>query len=142
MKIKQKYLWLFPVVLILIGILLGLYSESYHKNIKKHPKMFCYDDFRGHNYITSTIYIETINLRRKYISYYEQLMKGNEPYLDNDIPLNGLPIYVPVYVLGFSEDSLLAEVVSYYDRGRFGGNYTRCWVFSKTLHKTPPEQTK
>ena len=54
-----------------------------------------------------------------------------------------MPQYNPVYVLGYTKDSLLAEVVSYYDRGAyFGGSYTQGWVYANALHKKPFEKEK
>ena len=54
-----------------------------------------------------------------------------------------MPQFTPVYVMGYTSDSLLADVVSYYDRGaRHGGSYTRGWVYAETLHINPPKKLK
>jgi len=98
--------------------------------------MYCYEYFRGTNKPVSVLIIEDLDLKKQYLKYYRELEMGKEPYLHNDIPLKGIPQYTPVYVLEYTEDSLLAKVVSYYDRGaKFGGSFTKGWVYAKTLHK-------
>jgi len=65
--------------------------------------------------------------------------KGENPIFN--FPLKTLPQCEPVYVIGFSKDSLLAKVVSYYDYGAMrGGNFTKGWVYAKCLHKEPPRK--
>lgn len=134
---------------ILIGIALflalffsvgGHFINKFHNDaVKSKPQMYCYENFRGLDEPVSVLIIEDFELRSHYLKYYRELEKGEEPYLHNKIPLKGLPQYSPIYVLEYSEDSLLAKVVSYYNRGsKFGGSYTEGWVYSKTLHKNPP----
>ncbi|TXK74417.1 hypothetical protein [Mesonia sp. K4-1] len=135
----------------LIGILLisaisfvvgsHIYNKKFHENVKKQPKMYCYDYFRGKDYPVSVLIIEDLDLKQKYLHYYEQLKSGKEPYLPDGIPLKGMPQYHPVYVMEFTKDSLLANVVSYYDRGNLlGGSYTRGWILSECLHEEPPKK--
>lgn len=101
--------------------------------------MYCYEYFRGAGKPISVLFIEDLDLKTPYLKYYEELKRGKEPYLPNEISLQGMPQYTPVYVMGYSKDSLLADVVSYYDRGaKFGGSYTRGWVLVECLHKEPP----
>ncbi|WP_417602434.1 hypothetical protein [Owenweeksia hongkongensis] len=132
--------------LIIIGVLsvlfftVGAYfiNKHWHIYVKEQPKMYVYDIFRGTSKSVSVIIIEDKELKEPYLEYYNSLQNGIEPILDDRIPLKGLPQYDPVYVLGYTNDSLLAEIVSYYDRGaRFGGSYLQGWVYSKTLHKEP-----
>jgi len=135
------------IILLIVGIFIILFfsvgshfiNKYYHKNVKDHPKMYCYEYFRGTDKPVSVLIIEDLKLKEHYLQYYQELEAGTEPYLHNDIPLKGMQQYSPVYVMGYTEDGLLAEVVSYYDRGvRLGGSYTRGWVYAKTLHKNPP----
>jgi hypothetical protein len=85
--------------------------------------------------------IENLKYKEVYSGYYSGLEKGKKQYIE--FPVKTLPTTVPVYVLEYTEDSLLAEVVSYYDRGaKFGGSYLRGWVYAKTLHKDPPPSKK
>lgn len=133
-------------IIILLGVLLGFFfsvggyfiNKHWHKYVKNQPKMFVYETFRGESKPVSVLIIEDLKLKKSYLNYYKQLENGIEPILDNKIPLKGMPQYSPVYVLEYTEDSLLVEIVSYHDRGAyFGGNYTKGWVYAKTLHKKP-----
>lgn len=134
-------------VIIIIAIVVGLgflvgghfFNKWYHRHVKSHPQMYCYEFFRGKTKPVSVLIIENLDLSEPYLKYYQELETGKEPYLANEIPLKGLPQYDPVYVMGYSSDSLLADVVSYYDRGAyFGGSYLRGWVYAKCLHPAPP----
>lgn len=118
-------------------------NKYYNEDVKSHPQMYCYEYFRGTNKSVSVLIIEDLDLKAQYLKYYQELELGKEPYLDNDIPLKGMPQSSPVYVIDYTEDSLLAKVVSYYDRGAyFGGSFTKGWVYAKTLHKDPPPMEK
>jgi hypothetical protein len=139
---KKRAIILIAIFLCLFFLIGGhFYNKWYHNNIKSHPQMYCYEYFRGTNKPVSVLLIENLKLKKPYLEYYSQLEKGKEPYLDNCIPLKGLPQCDPVYVIGYTKDSLLAKVVSYYDYGPFrGGNFTRGWVYAKCLHKEPPQK--
>ncbi|MFA7444863.1 MAG: hypothetical protein WCY89_02870 [Flavobacteriaceae bacterium] len=141
MRIKKITLTI--VVIIGLGFLFGghFYNKWYHKNVKSHPTRYCYEYFRGTEESVSVLIIQNLNLKEPYLEYYRELESGKEPYLHNDIPLKGLPQSYPVYVVGYTKDSLLAEVVSYYDYGaRMGGSFTKGWVYAKCLHKEPPQK--
>lgn len=136
-------------ILIVAGVLLALFftigghfiNKYWHKHVKEQPQMYVYDIFRGDSKPVSVLIIEDLDLKEPYLKYYRELESGIEPILDNSIPLKGMPQYDPVYVLEYTEDSTLAEVVSYYDRGaRLGGSYTQGWVYVKTLHEKPFEK--
>lgn len=133
---------LFIIILILCFVfVIGcyLFNEWYHTNIKSHKTMYCYEYFRGENKTVSVLIIKNLRLKEPYLRYYKELENGIEPYLDNNIPIKTLPQYEPVYVIEYTQDSLLAKVVSYYDYGPYrGGSFTKGWVYSKCLHKEPP----
>jgi uncharacterized protein YneF (UPF0154 family) len=127
------------VVLMVCGLLFvsGSYflNKYYHKDIKSNPQMYAYQTYWGPP--NPVLLIEDLDFKDSLILYYKKVEKGENPYFN--FPLKTLPITYPVYVLGYTEDNLLAEVVSYYDRGkRTGGSYLRGYVYSKTLHKDPP----
>lgn len=134
-------------ILIIAGIIFVLFftvgahfiNKYYHQKVKSNPKMYCYEYFRGTEKPVSVLFIEDLDLKDSYLKYYRELKRGKEPYLPNQMSLKGMPQYDPVYLIGYSKDSLLAEVVSYYDRGaRFGGSYAKGWVLTECLHKQPP----
>ena len=117
-------------------------NKYYNEYVKRQPQMYCYEYFRGTIKPVSVLILESLNRKDEYIDYYQKVEKGEKSYL-NDFPIKGMPQYSPVYVLEYTEDSLLAKVVSYYDRGaKFGGSFTKGWVYAKTLHKDPPPPRK
>lgn len=111
--------------------------------MKNQPQKFVYETFRGTSQPVSVLIIEDLHLKEPYLEYYQAVEAGIKTTLDRRIPIKGMPQYDPVYVLGYTQDSLLAEVVSYYDRGAyFGGSYTQGWVYAKALHEKPFEKQK
>lgn len=140
---KKVSISIITLLVLVISFVIGahIYNKKFHENVKKQPKMFCYDYFRGKDHPVSVLIIEDLGLKNKYLDYYEQLKNGKEPYLPDGIPLKGMPQYHPVYVMKYTEDSLLANVISYYDRGNLlGGSYTRGWVLSECLNEEPPKK--
>ena len=114
-------------------------NKHYNEDVKKHPQMYCYEYFRGTDEPISVLILEDLNRKNEYINYYQKIEKGEKAYLNNNFPIKGMPQYSTVYVLEYTKDSLLAKVVSYYDRGaKFGGSFTKGWIYAKTLHKEPP----
>ncbi|HKC67412.1 MAG TPA: hypothetical protein VKG26_04230 [Bacteroidia bacterium] len=112
------------------------YTKNYHAKIKNSPKMYAYQTYWGP--ANAVLIIENLKYKNALISYYDSIEKNPSLNPIIELPLKTLPTSEPVYVVGYSKDSLLAEIVSYYDRGaHFGGDYLRGWVYVKTLHKTP-----
>ena len=140
---KQKIFLISLGILFILFFSVGGYfiNKYHHKNVKSKPKMYCYEYFRGSENPVSVLIIENLDYKKSYLKYYQELKKGKEPYLPNELPLKGMPQYSPVYVMEYTKDSLLANVVSYYDRGTwFGGSYTRGWIFAECLHKKHPKK--
>lgn len=130
---------------IIVGLIIGaiifivgsyFYSSNFHKNIRNHKQMFCYETFRGSS--NSAFVIENLLFKDSLVKYYKDVEKGENPIFN--FPLKTLPTDNPVFVINYiDKDSLIVEVVSYYDRGiKFGGDYLRGYVYGKTLHKSPP----
>ena len=144
MNKKTKNILIIGVLFVIFFTIGGhLINKYYNEYVKNHTKMYCYEYFRGTEKPVSVLIIEDLSLKEQYLKYYQELELGKEPYLPNEIPLKGLPQYYPVYVIGYTKDSLLAKIVSYYDRGvRLGGSFTKGWVYTKTLHKDPPQNKK
>lgn len=139
MKWNNKY-WLLIIGGVVFFFTADWYAGYYHESIKKHPQMYCYDMSRG---VPNLVYIIGKAKKDALVEYYRTIEKDPKatPYIT--FGLKGLPAGDLVYVMGYTADSLLVEVVSYYDRGaHFGGSYTRGWVYYKTLHKEPPPPRK
>jgi hypothetical protein len=127
------------IIVFVIGTLIvfkygELSSKEYESAIKSHPKMYAYQTYWGPP--NSVFIIVDLKYKDQLVKYYDRASNGENPIFN--FPLKTLPQHDPVYVIGYTSDSLLAEVVSYYDRGRpFGGNYLRGYVYAKTLHDKP-----
>lgn len=128
----------------MIAVGLGLFfliggyiiNNNYHRKVRSSPQMYVYHTFWGP--VNPAMIIENRKYKKELIDYYKQVEKGENPTFN--FPLKTLPQYEPVYVMEFTEDSLLAKVISYYDYGTFrGGSFTKGWVYSKCLHNNPPE---
>lgn len=128
-------------IVISIGIffVFGSYyfSKFYRNNVLSKPIYYCYDSFG--KVINSALVIEDLRYKDSLIKYYNQAEKGINPIFN--FPLKTLPQFEPVYLLEFSDDSTIAYVVSFYDRGSAnGGSFNKYYVDSRTLHKNPVER--
>ncbi len=139
--LKKILITLTILILISLGVGGHFYNKYWHEMVRSQPQKYAYDVIRGNDTPVSVLIIEDIDLKEPYLNYYYKLESGVEPFLDDRIPLKGLPQYDPVYVINYTKDSLLAEVVSYYNRGAYlGGSYTQGWVYTKNLHEKPFEK--
>ncbi len=140
MNVFEKKPLLLNVVLVsgfLLVIIVCYYcTVAYQEKIKAHPKMYCYDTFKGP--ANSTLYITSLRDTADYLRYYREWQAGKIPVVN--FPLNGLPTDVPVYVQRYiGKNASLAEVVSYDDNPSKSRHYfLKCYVYSLTLHIKPP----
>lgn len=90
--------------------------------------MLCYETLSGPR--NPVLVIDNLKQRKEYEAYYncERQRKG-ECYIS--FPLQTLPVNDTVFVMGYSKDSVLADVVSYSGMN----DYRRVWVLSEFLHK-------
>ena len=139
MKSKTKIIIRFIVLFIVFFLAIApVINNKYHTWVKEHKKMYCYSMFRG---VYNPAFIIDKSNKNYLIDYYEQVEMNPKatPYIK--FGTKTLPQFDPVYVLKYSNDSSIAKVVSYYDRGRLlGGSYTTGWVYVKTLHENPPSR--
>lgn len=126
---------MFFILFFMVGA--SIFNKYFHENIRSYPKMYCYEYFRGGDEPVCVVIINDLDLKERYLKYYKELEGGIEPYLDG-IPLKLMTQYKQVYVVGYTKDSLLAEIVSY--KRKISNDYTRGWVYAKTLHKNPPPE--
>lgn len=112
-------------------------AEKTELEIKSHRAVYCYQEYFGPP--NQVLIVEHKDDIPNLVKYYKEMEKGENPLFEFD--LKTLSMYEPVYLLSYSEDSLVAEVVSYSDYGkRRGGNYTRGYIYSKTIHASPPKK--
>jgi hypothetical protein len=100
--------------------------------------MYPYQTFWGP--ANSALVVTSLSDGKKLVNYYQRVEKGENPSIE--FPLLGLPTHIPVYVMGYvGEDSLLVDVVSYWDGGgKSRNNYLRGYVYRKALHEQPPKK--
>ena len=136
-RFMSKYIVLTICGAALLFIGLGVYVRNSTESIQKHPKMYCYDTFRGP--INSALYIESLRDSADFLQYYHIWEKGGIPV--GNFPLNGLDPDSPVFVQRYvGADSALAEVVNYYQSPLKSRPYMlRCYVYSHTLHASFPK---
>lgn len=140
---KKIYIWIGSFFALFFTVGGHFINKYYNDYVKSQPKMYCYEYFRGTSEPVSVIIIENLSRKDEYIEYYKKIQMGESATLNNSFPIKGIAQYHPVYVLKYSEDSLLAKVVSYYDYGaRRGGSFTKGWVYAKCLHIKPPPKKK
>lgn len=136
-KFKKLILATFAMVIIVIS---SLYFSGYFiKRLKRNPIYYCYDNTGG--FVNSALVIEDLEFKDSLVKYYSQVQKGINPVFN--FPLKTLPQYEPVYLLSYSKDSLVAYVVSFYNRGSSnGGSFNKYYVDIRTLHKDPAKKVR
>ena len=133
---KSKIIFIGFPILFLTFLCLHFYNKWYYDELYKKPKLYVYETFLGP--ANPVLIISDLKFKDELCTYYKYA-RDNKNYTSFSFPLNGLPQNDPVYLLGFSEDSLVAEVVSLYYRGKsFGGGFTQGYVSTLTLHNSPP----
>ncbi len=137
MKKKIKKILIGVGIFFVLFFTVGGYfiNKYYNGYVKSQPEMYCYQTYYGPP--NSVMIIESLEYKDAYVEYYSKVAQGENPTFD--FPLKTMPQYSPVHVLEYTSDSLLAKVVSYYDNGaKFGGSFTKGWVYAETLHENPP----
>jgi hypothetical protein len=126
---KAKILIIFFIVSV-VGAY--FYHNWYYDDLYQKPQKYPYQTYYG--VPNNILLIEDLKYRDSLIKYYTEMERGNENPIFN-FPLKDLPYCKPVFIVGYSDDSILTEFVSLYDRGRsVGGSFTNGWVLSKLLH--------
>jgi hypothetical protein len=112
-----------------------IFNNLFHKNIRSKPRKYCYHKYFGPP--NPSLMIDDLKYKDSLISYYEEMEKGYNPYFN--FPIKEATFGQAVYVLGYTSDSTLIEILSY-RKGKFrGSTYDRGYVYYKTLHETPPD---
>ncbi len=143
MNKKTRNIWIGigAFFVLFFGVGGPIINKYHHENVRSKPEMYCYQTYLAS--ANPVLIIENIKYKDALVNYHkkrEAVPKSNPPI---GVPLKTMPISYPVYVMKYTKDSLLANVVSYYDRGpKFGGSYTRGWVYADCLHKNPPPKKK
>lgn len=119
--------------LVFVFFLLRDYANSFYLRVMESEKMYAYETFTG--VVNPILYVKNYQLKDSIVNYYRAQESGIKNPKFNFPPLS-LPYNRFVYVLNYSPDSVLAEVLCY-ENGK-KEMYRRGWVYSKLLHKYPP----
>ena len=109
-------------------------NKNYHERIVSNRKMYCYENYWG--VVNPALFVKKEQYIDSLIAYYQKIERGDSTPIFNFPPLS-LPLDTCVYVLGYGHDSLITEIICYYDWGK-EGSFVKGYVFSNTLHDLPP----
>jgi hypothetical protein len=110
----MKGYWILTILIVVFGIGAPLYNRWYHEDVKKHPIGYAYQTYLGPP--NSVLVIEDLDYKDSLIKYYEEMEDGKHPVFN--FPLKTLPQNHPVYIVGYTDDSLLVKVISYIIEGK------------------------
>jgi hypothetical protein len=137
--IKRRIAFIATSAIVLFVVISFLTNKYHNEWVRSHPQMYPYETYFGS--VNQALIIEDLSYKEEYVNYYRLLEKRIDTSFS--FPLKTLPEDVPVYVVGYTKDGLLADVVSYFDRGPFRGRgYLRGYIYLKTLHQYPPPVKK
>ena len=144
LKKKKNYL-IVVILFFFIFFAVGgpLINKYYNEYVMSCPQMYCYNDFYNKDNPLSVVILQKLKYKDFYVDYYRKVENKESPSYHPYLSIKGMPVYSPVYVLKYTEDSTLAKVVSYYNRGaQFGGSFTIGWVYARALHSSPAPPRK
>ncbi|WP_243350015.1 hypothetical protein [Parabacteroides sp. FAFU027] len=141
MKLNKviKYTLVFIVFCIAWNLIGDYIEKSFRKNVYSKRKMYCYERYHKGT-VNPVLYVEDKMYWDSLITYYRQIEHGNMNPVFN-FPVNEMPYDTCVYIMGYEHDSLIADVICYYDWGRTG-TYRRGYVYRNTLHSDLPPKKK
>ena len=134
----------FKTLIVIMGIcclwfILGhVIYQKYHETIREKQKMYCYQQYWG--VVNPVLYVKEKQYIDSLIMYYQKIENGETNPIFNFPPLS-LPYDTCVYVLSYERDSLVANIICYYDWGK-QGSFIKGYVYSNTLHKTTPPSNR
>lgn len=132
-------------IFIVIGVSILFYvagyfiEKTFRENVKSKKRMYCYEQYHN-NVVNPVLYVEKEEYFDSLIVFYQKIEAGNMQPVFN-FPINEMPYDTCVYVMGYEKDSLIAEVICYYDWGKTG-SYRKGYVYRNTLHSNPPPKDR
>ncbi|MFZ4455215.1 MAG: hypothetical protein ACOYOT_03250 [Bacteroidales bacterium] len=132
-------------ILIAIGVgivwnIIGYHIEkSFRGNVMSKKKMYCYEQYHD-SVVNPVLYTDYLKDADSLVAYYHNIENGNlTPKIT--FPFSMLPYDTCVYVMGYERDSLIVDVICYYDWGNTG-SYRRGYVYRNTLHSNPAPKNR
>lgn len=125
------------IVSVIGGVLFNYIGKSRKEYILSMPQKYCYDTTR---HVSNPAYLlSSTELKEELVDYYKLISINPHVTPILRFGIKTVPMEAPVYVMSYTEDSLLAEIVCFYDRGpTYANNSVRGWVYYKTIHDEPP----
>ncbi|MDQ3192191.1 MAG: hypothetical protein M3Q58_11420 [Bacteroidota bacterium] len=120
------------IAVVLLGAI--FYNHYFHKKIQSKPQAYCYQTYFGTP--NPCLMISDLAYSDSLISYYNKMEQGENPIFN--FPLQEVTFGSPVYVLGYEQDSMLVEILSYRKGDFKGSTYDKGFVYYKTIHDDPP----
>lgn len=131
-KSNIKYILIF-ILLIFFGVCAPIINYQYHKWLGKQKQMYCYSDFRG---VKNPAFLIPKTSKDELIKYYQLVEVNPKANPIIKFGINTVPTNKKVFVIKYSEDSLIAKIVIKYSKAtKFHGALENGWVYSKTLHE-------
>ncbi|MDP4202534.1 MAG: hypothetical protein Q8861_07545 [Bacteroidota bacterium] len=134
-----RIIFLSIIIIVIWNIIGYIVEKTFRENITSKKKMYCYEQY-DKNVVNPVLYVEKRVYIDSLIDYYQKMEHGNMTPMFN-FPINSMPYDTCVYVIGYERDSLVAEVICYYDWGNTG-SYRRGYVYRNTLHLNPPPKDR
>jgi hypothetical protein len=123
--------------LLFFGIAAPLINHYHQAWVTSSPVVYVYDQSKGP--ANPAYVIEDLDYKEALISYYDTISANPDANPSLKFPIIFLTDNNIVYLVGYSEDSLLADVVTYNQATRRGPVYFRGWADVRTIHKSPPK---
>ncbi len=126
------------IAVVIAVVLFGAiwFNNYYHNDIQSKPKVYCYQTYFGP--VNPVLMITDLAYADSLIAYYKKMEKGENPTFN--FPLKEASFGDPVYLVGYAEDSMLIEIISYRNGKINGSSFDQGYVYYKTVHSTPPEE--
>jgi hypothetical protein len=134
-----KYILIFIIIIILWNVIGYFIEKTFRENVKSKKKMYCYEQY-DRKVVNPVLYVEKEIYFDSLVAYYQKMENGNMTPMFN-FPINEMPFDTCVYVMGYERDSLIVDVICYYDWGKTG-SYRRGYVYRNTLHSNPPPKDR
>lgn len=113
------------------------YNRYYNNMVRHQPKMYCYETYRG--VVNAAFFVQNESLTDSLVKYYTQLENRTSEEPTFNFPPLTIPTDTCVYVIGYSSDSTVADIICYHKWSR-NVTYERGYVYANTLHINPPQK--
>lgn len=104
------------------------FAENYYTYVHTLDYGYCYDTTMG--YPNQCLTIDDLSFKDQLLAYYDKHMNHKEA--SYSFPLNTIGVKTKLYILGYTEDPTLVNIIFYQDPGSY--NYYKGYVPAVLLH--------